>query len=157
MRTKFDIGDKVTVLDGSADITYTCGWALGMNDFVGKTVTIDGVAIDKNRQAYSIEGCDDYLFDGRYLSRIEPVFYNGKIRILTPNNVLACNRTYEIKEGQLETEWCGRVPDRFDPDGALRDFEDVKDFFAGDGKRKRQRGWSSKAIEIEEANDNYTL
>ena len=72
MKYKFEIGDRVKVLDGSKIKDYTCGWC--MNETIGKeAVIINRYAIGK-RPSYKIKfddrdfkRYDSYTFDERGL------------------------------------------------------------------------------------------
>ena len=63
--TRFKIGDRVRVLDGSHISNYTGNWNTGMQRFVGNTYTIAQVCNSyPERTAYYLEG-HPYVFDER--------------------------------------------------------------------------------------------
>lgn len=70
---KFEIGDKVRVLDGSGIEGYCCGWTDGMSYYVGKVYNITsrthGVVTNKN--SYRLDILDCYSFDERGLELVE--------------------------------------------------------------------------------------
>ena len=70
---KFEIGDKVRVLDGSGIEGYCCGWTDGMSYYVGKVYNVTsrthGVVTNKN--SYRLDILDCYSFDERGLELVE--------------------------------------------------------------------------------------
>lgn len=72
MKLRFEVGDKVRILDGSKIEHYTCGWYSHMKKYIGKVFTVDSVhpSCGKSKTpAYTLEGCD-FTWDERGL---EPV------------------------------------------------------------------------------------
>lgn len=69
MQTKFNIGDKVKILDGSNIDGYIGGWTPYMNRLVGKIATIDQIRITDKGIGYYVEE-DLYVFDERGLAFI---------------------------------------------------------------------------------------
>lgn len=68
-RNKFNIGDKVRVLDGSKIKNYTGSWA--MKEYVGKVAVITGVeTYPKGRFGYNLCDCNHYTFDERGLELV---------------------------------------------------------------------------------------
>ena len=75
MKYKFNVGDKVRVLDGSDIPDYTCGWCGIMPDYVGQVKTIRKRTQDHGRPCYRLSECNsitDYLtWDERGLELVE--------------------------------------------------------------------------------------
>lgn len=69
MQTKFNIGDKVKILDGSDIDGYIGGWTPHMNRLVGRIVTIDEIRINDYGIGYCVEE-DPHVFDERGLAFI---------------------------------------------------------------------------------------
>lgn len=55
MQTKFNIGDKVKILDGSDIDGYIGGWTPSMNRLVGRIVTINQIRIIDKGVGYLTE------------------------------------------------------------------------------------------------------
>lgn len=66
MQTKFNIGDKVKILDGSRINGYIGAWAPMMNIAVGEIATIDQIRITSKGIGYFTEEIP-FLFDERGL------------------------------------------------------------------------------------------
>lgn len=75
--SKFKVGDKVRILDGSKTEDYTGSWASCMGKFVGKVVTVECPVQFCDKTGYRVKEVD-YLFDERYL---EPTTENETIVI----------------------------------------------------------------------------
>lgn len=75
MKYKYNVGDKVRVLDGSDIPDYTCGWCGMMSDYVGRVKTIGKRTQDHGRPCYRFSDCNsitDYLtWDERGLELVE--------------------------------------------------------------------------------------
>lgn len=69
MQTKFNIGDKVKILDGSDINGYMGGWTPYMNRLVGRIVTVDEIRIRDKSICYYVEE-DRHVFDERGLAFI---------------------------------------------------------------------------------------
>lgn len=69
MQTKFNIGDKVKILDGSDIDGYRGHWTPRMNRLVGRIVTIDEIKICDKGIGYLTEEIP-YMFDERGLAFI---------------------------------------------------------------------------------------
>ena len=69
MQTKFNIGDKVKILDGSDIDGYRRHWTPRMNRLVGRIVTIDEIRICDKGIGYLTEEIP-YMFDERGLAFI---------------------------------------------------------------------------------------
>lgn len=69
MRTKFNIGDKVKILDGSDIAGYRGHWTPLMHRLVGRIVTIDEIRINDGGIGYCTEETP-YMFDERGLAFI---------------------------------------------------------------------------------------
>lgn len=66
MQTKFNIGDKVRILDGSQINGYIGAWTPMMNIAVGEIATIDQIRITSKGIGYFTEEIS-FLFDERGL------------------------------------------------------------------------------------------
>lgn len=66
MQTKFNIGDKVKILDGSQINGYIGAWIPMMNIAVGEIVTIDQIRITDKGVGYLTEEIP-FIFDERGL------------------------------------------------------------------------------------------
>lgn len=66
MQTKFNIGDKVRILDGSQINGYIGAWTPTMNIAVGEIVTIDQIRITDKGVGYLTEKIP-FIFDERGL------------------------------------------------------------------------------------------
>lgn len=158
METKFNINDKVKILDGNTADDYFGSWAHCMDMLIGKIVTIDGIRIHDCRIGYYMKEVD-FIFDERYLEKAteekESKYYSGKICFLTGDEKFITGKTYEVVNGQIYAPCIDEmVPDMFDPDGFFKDFEDVKDFFSCDVDRERYLGWSPYTLELTEVKDD---
>lgn len=71
-KSKFKVGDKVKILDGSEIENYIHNWAPGMNNYIGAIKTITGIHFCKscNGYIYDLEN-SFYDFDERGLELIE--------------------------------------------------------------------------------------
>lgn len=73
MKLRFEVGDKVRILDGSKIENYAGGWYSYMKKYIGKVFTVDSThpwwGIDKTH-AYSLKGCD-FVWDERGLERVD--------------------------------------------------------------------------------------
>nr|DAZ10105.1 MAG TPA: mindbomb E3 ubiquitin protein ligase [Caudoviricetes sp.] len=69
MQTKFNIGDKVKILDGSDIDGYRGHWTPRMNSLVGRIVIIDEIRISDKGIGYLTEEIP-YMFDERGLAFI---------------------------------------------------------------------------------------
>lgn len=157
METKFDIGDKVKILDGNTADDYFGSWAHRMDMLIGKIVTIDGIEIRDCRIGYYMKEVN-LVFDERYLEKVSEEkcekYYSGKIRFQTGDEKFITGKTYEVVNGQIYAPRIDEmVPDIFDRDGFFKDFEDVKDFFCCDMDRKRYMGWAPYTLELTEVKD----
>ena len=66
---KFEVGDKVKILDGSNIKDYTGHWVTGMSDYIGKVVTIQKrIPFSSSRIGYRLKEYG-YTWDGRGLER----------------------------------------------------------------------------------------
>lgn len=69
MQTKFNIGDRVKILDGSDIDGYIGGWTPHMNRLVGRIATIDQIRITDKGIGYYVEE-NLHVFDERGLAFI---------------------------------------------------------------------------------------
>ena len=65
--SKFKVGDKVRVLDGSNIENYNCGWVESMHEFVGEMFTVKYVY---SGHAVSLEG-NIFTWDERGLELVK--------------------------------------------------------------------------------------
>lgn len=153
MEIKFNIGDKVKILDRNTADDYFGSWAHCMDMLIGKIATIDGIIIRDCGIGYHMKEVD-FIFDERYLEKCEK-YYSGKICFLTGDEEFITGKVYEVVNGQIYVPSIDEmVPDMFDPDGFFKDFEDVKDFFSCDVDRERYMGWSPYTLELTEVKDD---
>lgn len=158
METKFNIGDKVKILDGNTADDYFGSWVHCMDMLIGKIATIDEIRIRDCGIGYHIKEVD-FIFDERYLEKVSKEkcekYYSGKICFLIGDEEFIAGKVYEVVNGQIYVPGIDEmVPHMFDPDGFFKDFEDVKDFFSCDVDRKRYLGWSSYMLELTEVKDD---
>lgn len=140
MQTKFNMGDKVKVLDGSNIPNYLGGWNPVMSMAIGMTGTVHAViACSDGRVGYFLDGLSP-LFDERGLEKVEekvPEPYNGKIIFTEGDNIFKTGHIYEIVDGKIKDPREGYLlPDN----SRFASIEDVKDFFTAYSKRKNNPG-----------------
>lgn len=89
MKFKFNVGQKVRVLDGSGIRDYAGTWCEeGMGELVGKTGTIRRRFAHNGYHAYKLDDIEDVLdftFDERGLKAVEDVVAPGIIRVIFSN------------------------------------------------------------------------
>lgn len=158
METKFNIGDKVKILDGRVVDDYFGCWVSHMDGLIGKVVTVEAIEIDSDGTGYHMKETGEILFDECYLEKAteekESKYYSGKICFLTGDEKFIAGKVYEVVNGQICVPGIDEmVPHMFDPDGFFKDFEDVKDFFSCDVDRERCLGWSPYTFELTEVKD----
>lgn len=96
MSQKYEIGQKVIVIDGSDIDDYTGGFVKDMEEWVGRVVTIEGFVdgYGNGKIGYTVEECE-WTFDERGL---KDVVYDDEIVIRRiGTNVVASYPTYNIK------------------------------------------------------------
>lgn len=95
MSPKYEIGQKVIVIDGSDIDDYTGGFVKDMEEYVGSVVTIENFTeYSDGKIAYNVEECR-WTFDERGL---KDVIYDDEIVIRrVGTNVVASYPTYNIK------------------------------------------------------------
>lgn len=95
MSPKYEIGQKVIVIDGSDIDDYTGGFVKDMEEYVGSVVTIENFTeYGDGKIAYDVEECR-WTFDERGL---KDVIYDDEIVIRrVGTNVVASYPTYNIK------------------------------------------------------------
>lgn len=95
MSPKYEIGQKVVVIDGSDIDDYTGGFVNDMKEYVGCVVTIENFTeYDDGKIGYSVEECC-WTFDERGL---KDVIYDDEIVIRrVGTNVVASYPTYNTK------------------------------------------------------------
>ena len=54
-KSKFEVGDKVRILDGSKINDYAGGWALDMKNYIGEIATIKHASQISGTQCYRLE------------------------------------------------------------------------------------------------------
>lgn len=148
MQTKFDMGDKVKVLDGSNISNYLGTWGPVMSIAIGMTGTVNAVmACSDGRVGYFLDGLGP-LFDERGLEKVEekaPEPYNGKIIFTEGDNIFKTGHIYEIVDGKIKDPRNGHL---LPGNRRFTSIEDVKDFFTAYLKRKNDPGWSSDTLEF---------
>lgn len=148
MQTKFNMGDKVKVLDGSNIPNYLGEWNPVMSRAIGMTGTVNAVIVD-------IDGCVGYfldcltpLFDERGLEKVEekaPGLYDGKIIFTKGDDVFETGHVYEIVKGKIRDPRDGYL---LPNNRRFTSIEDVKDFFTAYSKRKNNPGWDTNTLEF---------
>lgn len=156
MQTKFNIGDKVKVLDGSEIESYMGSWAHEMTITVGEIGIINRICITDKGIGYFIKGIS-FLFDERGLELVtveKPKHYSGKIIFTKGDNVFKTGHIYEIKDGRMADP---RFQSKLVPSKLrvpFKDLADVKDYFTANEYRKYNLGWSRKTLEFIEVKDD---
>ena len=148
MQTKFDMGDKVKVLDGSNILNYLGTWSSLHGNLAGMTRTVNtAVTCDDGRVGYFLDGLI-LLFDERGLEKVEekaPEPYNGKIIFTEGDNIFKTGHIYEIVDGKIKDPRDGYL---LPGNRRFTSIEDVKDFFTAYPKRKNQPGWDNNTLEF---------
>lgn len=148
METKFNIGDKVKILDGSNIPNYLGEWNLVMSMAIGMTATVNTVmACSDGRVGYFLDGLVP-LFDERGLEKVEekaPEPYSGKIIFTEGDNIFKTGHIYEIVDGKIKDPRDGYL---LPSNRRFTSIEDVKDFFTAYSKRKNQPGWDNNTLEF---------
>lgn len=148
MQTKFDMGDKVKVLDGSNISNYLGTWNPVMSIAIGMTGTVNAVmAGSDGRVGYFLDGLAP-LFDERGLEKVEekaPEPYNGKIIFTKGDCIFETGHIYEIVDGKIKDPRNGHL---LPGNRRFTSIEDVKDFFTAYLKRENDPGWSSDTLEF---------
>lgn len=148
MQTKFNMGDKVKVLDGSNIPEYLGDWNPVMSMAIGMTGTVNAViACSDGRVGYFLDGLAP-LFDERGLEKVEekvPEPYNGKIIFTKGDCIFETGHIYEIVKGKIRDPRDGYL---LPGNRRFTSIEDVKDFFTAYSKRKNNPGWSTNTLEL---------
>lgn len=148
MQTKFDMGDKVKVLDGSNIPEYLGNWNPVMDIVVGMTGTVNAVmACSDGRVGYFLDDLAP-LFDERGLEKVEekaPESYNGKIIFTKGDCIFETGHIYEIVKGKIRDPRNGHL---LPGNRRFTSIEDVKDFFTAYLKRKNNPGWGGNTLEF---------
>ena len=79
MNFKYKVGDKVRILSGAGAPEYFCGWARGMNRYVGKVLPVLTQNKGFSSNGYKLDGGGGFIYDERYLSKVKE---KGKPRIV---------------------------------------------------------------------------
>lgn len=88
MKFKFNVGDTVTILDGSSIRGYAGAWTAGKKYYVGATATVENRFRDSfGNPAYILDCTNHYWFDERGLSKAFTFCFN---------DALSCSVTYKI-------------------------------------------------------------
>ena len=88
---KFEVGDKVRVLDGSKIDGYAGGWTSNMKGFIGKVgIVRKPFNTFTNGEGYYLDGFGGYVFDGRGLKLVQRCVVikeeHGKVTARLGNN-----------------------------------------------------------------------
>lgn len=95
--SKFKVGDKVRILDGSKINHYFGSWADNMKKYIGSICTIDDVHSDfYGATGYNMKEID-YMWDERGLERIEDKPKNQKI-VITHDGKMTTAKFYDGKQ-----------------------------------------------------------
>lgn len=148
METKFNIGDKVKILDGSNILNYLGEWNPVMSMAIGMTATVNTVMVcSDGRVGYFLDGLV-LLFDERGLEKVEEKAlepYSGKIIFTEGDNIFKTGHIYEIVDGKIKDPRDGYL---LPGNRRFTSIEDVKDFFTAYPKRKNQPGWDNNTLEF---------
>lgn len=148
METKFNIGDKVKILDGSNIPNYLGEWNPVMSMAIGMTATVNTVmACSDGRVGYFL---DDLVpsFDERGLEKVEekaPEPYSGKIIFTKGDCIFETGHIYEIVKGKIRDPRDGHL---LPGNRRFTSIEDVKDYFTSYLKRKNELGWDNNTLEF---------
>lgn len=71
MKCKYNVGDKVRVLDGTGVFDYFGGWATGMNRYVGKILPILTKVEGRLKNGYKLDGGGGFTYDESFLSPVK--------------------------------------------------------------------------------------
>lgn len=94
--SKFKVGDKVRILDGSKINNYFGNWADGMKKHVGEICTIQNVYKSDELTGYYMKEIG-YMWDERGLERIEDKPKNQKI-VITHDGKMTTAKFYDGKK-----------------------------------------------------------
>lgn len=148
METKFNIGDKVKILDGSNIPNYLGEWNPVMSMAIGMTATVNTVmACSDGRVGYFLDGLVP-LFDERGLEKVEekaPEPYSGKIIFTKGDCIFETGHIYEIVKGKIRDPRDGYL---LPGNRRFTSIEDVKDYFTSYLKRKNELGWDNNTLEF---------
>ena len=148
METKFNIGDKVKILDGSNIPNYLGEWNPVMSMAIGMTATVNTVmACSDGRVGYFLDGLV-LLFDERGLEKVEekaPEPYSGKIIFTKGDCIFETGHIYEIVKGKIRDPRDGHL---LPGNRRFTSIEDVKDYFTAHLKRKNEPGWDNDTLEF---------
>lgn len=148
MQTKFNMGDKVKVLDGSNIPNYLGEWNSVMSMAIGMTATVHAVIADSDGRVGYFLDCLTPLFDERGLEKVEekaPEPYNGKIIFTKGDCIFETGHIYEIVKGKIRDPRDGYL---LPGNRRFTSIEDVKDFFTAYSKRKNNPGWDTNTLEL---------
>lgn len=148
METKFNIGDKVKILDGSNIPNYLGGWNPVMSMAIGMTGTVNAVMVDSDGRVGYFLDCLTTLLDERGLEKVEekaPELYNGKIIFTNGDDVFETGHIYEIVNGEIRDPRDGYL---LPGNRRFTCVEDVKDYFTAWSKRKNEPGWDINTLEF---------
>ena len=110
MKTKYRVGQKVRLLDGSHDPSFLAGWVSPMSRCVGKVFEIAQIINYNNKPAYILANCAGWKWDQRYL---EPVSNTIKV-VITTNGATTKAVMYDGKMKVKEAMSKCHENDRFD-------------------------------------------
>lgn len=148
MQTKFNMGDKVKVLDGSNIPNYLGEWNPVMSMAIGMTATVHAVIADSDGRVGYFLDCLTPLFDERGLEKVEekaPEPYNGKIIFTKGDCIFETGHIYEIVKGKIRDPRDGYL---LPGNRRFTCIEDVKDYFTAWSGRRNDPGWDNNTLEL---------
>jgi len=119
MEYKYNVGDKVRILDGSKILDYTAGWTKGMNSLVGEVRKITGRTAYDERPHYFLDGPDalGYKWDERGLKLVETKKSKPRIVVYIDKNDSSVVVAKDTETGKTGKAKCSQ--------------EDTFDFYTG--------------------------
>lgn len=156
MNNRFNVGDKVRVLDGSNIKDYVCGYCEWMDEFVGNVYTVERVE-DYGGGVIGYELDEPfYTFDERGLELVKP---EEEIILRRYGNEITATDTIrnkfvkeELSHGDDSKEVAKNLADKMF--GVWRKF-DVGDIVVGNTRANErysitQRGWVGRVVDTHE-------
>lgn len=105
---KFNVGDKVRILDGSNIKNYIGNWVSdGMKEYVGRTLTISNIFIDNDYDVSYKMRETGFTFDERGLELVEKE--NNTMKVKNINMPEIVNYTYDFETGKTTIKWSDKT------------------------------------------------